>query len=230
MADPGYWWAGPRQDLVRRLVRHRLPPRSLVVDASWRPGSPLEGLGDDHRALAVATPDVTVGIGGAGQAPTVAARADVGRLPLAAESVDGVLLVDVLERLADDRAPVAEAARVLRPGGLLLAATPAGPRLWSVHDEIAGHRRRYTVDGLVGLVTGVGLVPERVHRFQCLLYPFFAASRRWAGHRPGAMAREPQLPTWLADALAAVNSAEVAVCRRVPWPWGTSLVVLARKP
>lgn len=174
-------------------------------------------------------------VGEAGPAPTVAARADVGRLPLAAESVDGVLLLDVLERLDDDRAPVAEAARVLRPGGLLLAATPAGPRLWSVHDEMAGHRRRYTVDGLVALVTGVGLVPERVHRFQCLLYPFFAASRRWASRRwtrrrPGALAGEPRLPTWLADALAAVNSAEVAACRRVPWPWGTSLVVLARKP
>ena len=225
--DVGHFWAGPRQELVRRLVVRRLAPGSLVVDAAWRPGSPLgalEGLFSTVAVVGRASED------GRTLPPPRALRAEAERLPFAAGSVDGVLLLDVLERLDDDRAPVAEAARVLHSGGLALAATPAGPRLWSAHDEMAGHRRRYTRAALVTLATEAGLVAEQVHRFQCLLYPLFAANRRRARHRPGALAVERQPPDWLGRALTAVNQAEVAACRRLPWPWGTSLLLAARKP
>jgi SAM-dependent methyltransferase len=214
---------GPRQDLVRRLVLRRLPPGSLVVDAAWRPGSPLGSLVPHYAAVAVAGHRHD-------RPPGTAVRAGLGRLPFASSSVDGVLLLDVLERLDDDRAALDEAARALRSGGLVLAATPAGPRLWSAHDEVAGHRRRYTPRELVGLATGVGLVPEQVHRFQCLLYPLFAANRRRARRRPAALELERRPPPWLGRALHAVNQAEVVGSRRLPWPWGTSLLLAARKP
>jgi hypothetical protein len=224
-AEPGadHFWAGPRQDLVRRLVVRRLPPGSTVVDAAWRPGSPLGSLAPDHPTVAV--------VGWSHDAPPPpAVRAAAARLPFTAGSVEGVLLLDVLERLDDDRAPLAEAARVLCRGGLVVAAVPAGPRLWSAHDERAGHRRRYTGAGLARLATDAGLVPEQVHRFQCLLYPVFAANRRRARRRPAALAVEQRPPPWLGRALRAVNRAEVVVSRRLPWPWGTSLLLVARRP
>jgi SAM-dependent methyltransferase len=56
-----------------------------------------------------------------GIAPRV--QADAAALPLASGSVDVVALVFVLFMLPDARRGVVEAARVLRPGGLLLAAT-----------------------------------------------------------------------------------------------------------
>lgn len=220
-------WDAPRQDLVRRLVVRRLPPESLIVDASWRPGSPLGTLGGPFSTVAVlgrATGDASA------PPPQRALRADAERLPFAAGSVDGVLLLDVLERLDDDRAPLGEAARVLRSGGLVLAAAPAGPRPWSAQDEMAGRRRRYTRAGLVTLAAEAGLLAEQVHCSQCLLYPLFAAIRRGASHRPVALAVERQPPHWLGRALRAVNQAEVAVSRRLPWPWGTSLVLAGRKP
>jgi SAM-dependent methyltransferase len=47
------------------------------------------------------------------------------RIPLAAASMDIILLLDTLEHLSDPRAVAAEIMRVLRPGGVCMLTTPA---------------------------------------------------------------------------------------------------------
>jgi len=47
-------------------------------------------------------------------------RGDGARLPLAAASVDAVLVTDALHHIPDQRGVIEEAARVLRPGGVFL--------------------------------------------------------------------------------------------------------------
>lgn len=52
------------------------------------------------------------------------ARMDITRLALRSASVDLLLASHVLEHVADDRAAMAEASRVLRPGGVALLHVP----------------------------------------------------------------------------------------------------------
>jgi SAM-dependent methyltransferase len=75
------------------------------------------------------TPGVTVSIG------TI--RGVAGRL------FDTILYIDVLEHIEDDKAEVARAARLLRPGGRLIVLAPAYKALYSPFDEAIGHYRRY---------------------------------------------------------------------------------------
>lgn len=49
---------------------------------------------------------------------------DATQLPFAAESFDMVTMFDVLEHIPDDQGAIAEAWRVLKPGGTLLISTP----------------------------------------------------------------------------------------------------------
>lgn len=57
--------------------------------------------------------------------------ADAARVPLPDASFDGVLLLDVLEHLPDERAAIAEVARLLAPGGTLVLSVPhRGPLAW----------------------------------------------------------------------------------------------------
>jgi SAM-dependent methyltransferase len=70
--------------------------------------------------------------------------------------VDSVLYLNVLEHVADDRAELAKAWRVLRPRGHLLIFAPALAWLYSDFDKHVGHYRRYTKRGLCGLVADTG--------------------------------------------------------------------------
>jgi SAM-dependent methyltransferase len=57
-------------------------------------------------------------------APRPAVRADGARLPVADACVDAVAALYTLYHYADPRRPIAEARRVLRPGGLFAACAP----------------------------------------------------------------------------------------------------------
>lgn len=83
-------------------------------------------------------------------------RAEATSLPFPADSFDGVVLGEVLEHVEDDRTALAEAARVLRPGGIVAVSVPRNPAWFSRSDHWAGHVRRYTHDELEDRVTGAG--------------------------------------------------------------------------
>ena len=70
-------------------------------------------------------------------------------LPFRAGSFDAVLLIDVLEHIADDAGVAQEAVRVLRPGGRVLCMVPENQALYSRTDAANGHLRRYQCDELV---------------------------------------------------------------------------------
>jgi SAM-dependent methyltransferase len=60
------------------------------------------------------------------------------------ETFDTILYMDVLEHIEDDRGEVARAAKHLRPGGHVIALSPAHQWLSTPFDQAIGHCRRYS--------------------------------------------------------------------------------------
>jgi len=71
-------------------------------------------------------------------------------------SRDSIVMVNVLEHVADDRGALTALRRALRPGGHLLLFVPALPGLFSPMDEVLGHHRRYTLAELTAKVVEAG--------------------------------------------------------------------------
>ena len=90
---------------------------------------------------------------------------------------DLVLLLDVLEHVPHPDQLVRRAADTLRPGGHVLVTVPAFRWLWTNHDDLNHHLRRYTAGQLRGLLTEAGL--ENVstsYVFQSLVVPKLAVT------------------------------------------------------
>ena len=67
---------------------------------------------------------------------------------MAGSQFDSILYIDVLEHIEADGEELAEAAKLLRPGGCLVVLSPAHQFLYSNFDAAIGHYRRYNRESL----------------------------------------------------------------------------------
>lgn len=102
------------------------------------------------------------GEGAPGGARTV--RGDALAMPFADGHFDRVIASEIFEHIPDDRRAIAEAVRVLRPGGTLAVSVPrAWPErvCWALsreyHEVEGGHVRIYRRDRLAGQLTQAGV-------------------------------------------------------------------------
>jgi len=231
--EESYWWFVGRRAIIERILRRFATHTHLALDVGCGSGrnmlllSPytdfVMGLDRSPAALKLA---------GARGFPI--ACADGQSIPVANRSVNLLSAFDVLEHLDDDMRALAEFHRVLKPGGFLLLTVPAYRFLWSEHDEALMHRRRYAASELHVKLTRTGF--QVLRRSYAVFFPFFPIVfyRLFRGLVPkdpfAPRASHVVLPKSLNNMFIALLRLEAWMMGRVNLPWGTSLVVLARKP
>jgi SAM-dependent methyltransferase len=134
---------------------------------------------------------------------------------------DTVVMVNVLEHIADDVAALRSAAGLTGPAGRLVVWVPAHPSLYGAFDARVGHHRRYTRDGLLSVVAAAGLIPERARSVNLL-----GGIAWWlAVRRGGARTVDPRLVRAYDRFLVPAARGLDAV---LPVPFGQSLLCVAR--
>lgn len=225
-----FWFRG-RLVLVEALLDRHVPRAgALVLDLGCGSGSLLDVLERrGHRTIGMDVRPEGLARAHERHPEALLVQAEADRLPLRDGVLDAVVALDVLEHV-DDAAALREVARVLRPGGVLIASVPAVPWLWSFRDEDAGHLRRYSRRGLELELAAAGLVTAELRRYQFFLFPLVAAARVAGRRGPRVRDAEDRPSARVNRALGAVNRLDARLGARVTWPWGTSLVVAARRP
>ena len=224
-----YWWYRGRRRIVLDVVAGLpLPPQPQILDA---------GCGSGRNMVELSGFGTVVGLEPSERGAEVARARGVGdvvvagidAMPFEASRFDLITLLDVLEHIEDDRGALRELRRVARPGGVLLITVPAYPRLWSSHDELNLHCRRYTRPTLLSRAVEAGWHPLRTTHFNALLLPVAAAWRLGERLRPGQetpetseLQRTPAALNWLLEQPLRAEAALLRGGRRIPA--GLSLV------
>ncbi len=227
-----HWWYRGRRSILQYLIRHYIAPEKskLILEAGCGPGANLNML-------------KTFGDVWAFEPDTWAARhaADIsgldvreGGLP-APMPFDGdfdlVCAFDVIEHIEDDHAAMRALYDKTKPGGYALFTVPAHQWLWSAHDDINHHKRRYSRAEFMRLLEGSGYGLKKISYYNCALFPA-AALVRLIKNRLGTYDRPDTVmpPAFLNTLLFVIFAAEKFLLRFVNLPFGLSIIVVAQRP
>jgi SAM-dependent methyltransferase len=227
--DQRHWWYRGRRAVLAELIRREaMPPANgRILEIGCGTGHNLEMLGrfggldaveldEESRALAE---------------QRLGRKIMSARLPELAGIADGaydlIVALDVIEHIDDDAAALAAIAPKLKRGGKFVMTVPAHPWMWSAHDAVNHHKRRYSKGALRRLIDGSPLELDKLGYFNSLLFPL-ALADRLASKLRGKDEAEVKLPSApLNSGLEAVFAAERHLVGRLPLPPGLSLFAVA---
>jgi SAM-dependent methyltransferase len=225
-ADERHWWyRGRRRVLRAELDRLAMPRPWRILDAGCGSGRTMEELASYGEVSGVDLSLTAVAAAGERGFDDVR-QGSLDALPWADASFDLVACLDVVEHVADDRRALAELRRVVPRGGFLVVTVPAYPALWSHHDVVNRHYRRYRSDSLREAAVGAGwrLVHD-THFNSALLAP--AAAVRLTRRRRGARSELELTPPSLDGLLEVPLRVEAGLLSRgVRLPVGLSLLAV----
>lgn len=101
-------------------------------------------------------------------------RFDMQHCPLPDNSMDAVVMLNVLEHIENDTAVLQQTYRILKPGGMLVVEVPSGPHLYDIYDKVLKHYRRYDATLLAQLIAKQGFVIQKKSHLGFFLYPAFS--------------------------------------------------------
>jgi SAM-dependent methyltransferase len=227
--DQRHWWYRARRDILADLIRHEasLPEKGRILEIGCGTGHNLEMLGRFGRVDAIELDDESRAIA----EKRLGRKIMSARLPelegIKDRQYDLVATLDVIEHIDDDSGALAAIAPKLKPGGKFIMTVPAHPWMWSAHDTVNHHKRRYSKNGLRRLIEGSPLRLEKIGYFNSLLFPLALADRVASKLRGKDQADVKLPPAPLNRALEAVFSAERHLVGRLPLPPGLSLFAVA---
>jgi SAM-dependent methyltransferase len=173
--EDGHWWYKERRHIIGKAIHALTPGLALDIGAA---------AGGNTRVLQAAGWQATAlefeesGVELARSRGLKVIQGDARKIPFPDDHFDLLVAYDVLEHIVEDDLVVAEIARVVRPGGRVLIAVPADPKLWSAHDVEVKHVRRYTRPELVALFDTPAFTIDAVRSWNVLLRPVVALKRR----------------------------------------------------
>jgi SAM-dependent methyltransferase len=170
-AEDRHWWYRGRRTVLEGVIAELgLPAHARILDAGCGSGRNMVELARHGAVTGVELSQTSVELARARGAGEVLAGS-VLQTPFEADSFELAASLDVIEHLEDDLAALRELRRIVAPGGALLVTVPAYPWLWSGHDEINHHHRRYTRRSLQAVAEQAGWQQVRTTYFNSLLLP-----------------------------------------------------------
>lgn len=232
--DRHWWYEGRRQILATLIKRLHLPTGARILEAGCGPGANLKMLSRFGEVFAFEPDDFA--ISHCRENSGIAAeRLQTGFLPAPIpfnEPFDLVGAFDVIEHVEADSESLKALHTLTKPGGYALFTVPAYPFLWSQHDVVNHHKRRYLRSQFKKLLTEAGYTVEFISYYNSALFPLVVLVRFIKKTLKVKDSPDETLPRYevINQVLRLVFAAERFLLGRIPLPCGVSIIAVCRKP
>jgi SAM-dependent methyltransferase len=227
--DQRHWWYRARRQVLAALIRRlvRPPANAKILEIGCGTGHNLAMLGafGNVDALELDEKVRSVAEKRLGREVMSAPLPELAGVP--ERHYDLVGAFDVIEHIDDDKAALASIASRLKPGGKLVMTVPAHQWMWSAHDVVNHHKRRYSKSALKQLIAASPLRLDALGYFNSLLFPVAVAERLSSKIRGKDEADLSVPPGPINAALEGVFAVERHLVGRLPLPPGLSLFAVA---
>jgi SAM-dependent methyltransferase len=227
--DQRHWWYRARRAVLADLIRREVAPPvdARILEIGCGTGHNLEMLGRFGQLEAIELDDESRAIAEKRLGREIMSTRLPGLAGIPERHYDLIAALDVIEHIDDDVGAVAAIATRLKIGGKFIMTVPAHPWMWSAHDTVNHHKRRYSKHGLRRLIEGSPLRLQKIGYFNSLLFPLAVADRVTSKLRgkDDADVKLPSAP--VNSALETVFAAERHFVGRLPLPPGLSLFAVA---
>jgi trans-aconitate methyltransferase len=176
-----HWWFTGRRRIYREIIRRVVPPNrgEVIIDVGCGTGGTLASLADEYTCVGI---DPTVDAIQFSRERYPHVHFILGQFP---EGLDDYLpraalisCMDVIEHIENDVDFVRQLVDSLHPGAHLLLTVPADMSLWSKHDVINDHFRRYDRAMFESVWAGMPVSLRLISYFNSRLYPMIKTVRR----------------------------------------------------
>ena len=241
--ERSHWWFTAREKIicnyVSKLIADRNPENNnlRILNIGCGPGRSSEYLSKFGKVVSVEYDKFCCDFVSEKTGLEII-NGSITELPFPDSSFDLVCAFDVIEHVEDDLLAVSEMKRVAVQNGILLVTVPAFMSLWSHHDEVNHHFRRYRHNELKKLfetVRGGSIINSTYFNF--FLFPPIYFFRKLSNLLKSGKKRkgsgsdfESFNPGFVNNALYSVMKSEsILVNKGIRLPFGVSILLSWKK-
>jgi SAM-dependent methyltransferase len=231
-----HWWFVGRRKYVNRLLQKYLPVKNTIELAEVGCGSgaslemfskygTVDAMEMDEEALKRAKV----------RASGYVRRFEKGWLPENMQlnnTYDAVVALDVIEHIDDDVGSLKVLGDALKPDGKILLTVPAYQWMWSTHDDVNHHKRRYSRALLTRRLNDAGFNVLYISYFNALMFPLAVIIRMLQRISPSneGVIDEYKMPSKIVNnILGWIFSLESYLAGWIQVPFGLSIAAVAEK-
>lgn len=225
--DERHWWFVGRRIILNAVIARALPRRDVsILEIGCGTGHNISFLSQygEVDATEINPTAREIAVMRTGKAIINTGLPELKGVPDG--HYDMVVLLDVLEHVKDDREALVAIRSKLKDDGILIITVPANQWMWSYHDIINHHHRRYSRRQLSSICTAAGLKIRYLSFFNSLLYPVAAAVRLIDMVRDRREADDKMPSPGINGILTKIFAFERHFLGRVSLPFGVSLVAV----
>ena len=171
-----HWWNCSRRDFIYKLIHANKTDKGIkILDIGCSTGVLIEGLNKLTSAEIFGIDVSDNAINACHKRGLINTRVMNGeKLDFENSTFDIVIASDCLEHIKDDQKALKEWYRVLKNQGKLIIFVPAFMALWSEHDNLSNHFRRYHRNELRLMLKKTGFKINRLSFWNNILFiPIF---------------------------------------------------------